>query len=230
MIVNMKRHTLVEVSVPGRERIFRELNETYDDIFYEEFKKLILEGYGSVFIPGIIRRPEKNLPEEVIPVGFASLNRIDGNRMRVPAYVYYNEVTDFISPFETVNMDFLPRNKCLNLLAQILGYARNKNIDAGVWGSAGLELYTGLPFTDDSSDVDLLVKPAPYKQLESFFDEINELSSRFGSKADVELDLPDIGGVKLSELFMNTGTILCKSINDVKLIQKEDVLQAISSE
>lgn len=230
MIMNMKRHTLVEVSIPGRERIFRELEETYDHVFYEEFKKLILEGYGSVFVPGIIRRAEKSISEGVISVGFASLNRIDGSRMRIPAYVYSNEVTAFITPFETVKRGFAPRNRCLNMLEHILECAIKKDIEAGVWGSAGLELNTGLPFTDDNSDIDLLVKPAPYKILESFFGEINDLCSRFNSKADVELDLPDFGGVKLAELFMNTGTILSKSINDVKLIRKEDVIKSISFE
>mgnify|MGYP001396109979 CR=1 FL=1 len=228
--MNMKRHTLVEISVPGRERIFRELNETYDLVYYQEFKKLILEGYGSVFIPGIIRRPEKIMPDGVIPVGFASLNRIDGNRMRVPSFLYSNEVTAFTTPYETVKMDFIPRNNCLNMLMLILNCAKNKEIETGVWGSAGLELYTGLPFTDDNSDIDILVKPAPYQKLKSFFDEINELGSSFSSKADVELDLPDLGGVKLAELFMNTDTLLCKSINDVKLIRKEDVIEAISFE
>ena len=47
---------------------------------------------------------------------------------------------------------------------------------------------------------------------------------------DFELDLPNGYGVKLAEMFMETQTVLGKSLEDVSLLNRKDVMQYLKSE
>ena len=47
---------------------------------------------------------------------------------------------------------------------------------------------------------------------------------------DFELDLPNGYGVKLAEIFMETQTVLGKSLEDVSLLNRKDVMQYLKSE
>ena len=90
-------------------------------------------------------------------------------------------------------------------------------------GSAALELATGLPYTDEASDIDILLKPAPYDKLLDFYRTAKE---NFGEiPMDFELDLPNGYGVKLAEVFMDTKTVLGKSLDNVEILNRKDIMQ-----
>ena len=97
-----------------------------------------------------------------------------------------------------------------------LGYARN----------SGLEIATGLPYTDEASDLDFLIKPAEYLKLESFYAECRAEFKNINM--DFELELPNGYGVKLAEIFMQTRTVLGKSIKNVDLLYKKDIMQYLT--
>ncbi|HOP62425.1 MAG TPA: malonate decarboxylase holo-[acyl-carrier-protein] synthase [Spirochaetota bacterium] len=228
--MNFMRHHLVEITASGRERLFEELlPQQVDSSCDDEFRKLILEGYNGVFVPGIVRRYEDWMPEGTFPVGFASLNRIGGRRLRIPAFIYEAEVKAVYTPYDNAGKTFELRNNCLQILKEVLSSGGSMGLITGVWGSAGLEIHTGLPFTDDSSDLDILLKPAPFEALEEFFIKMKNLGKRLNVRIDGEVDLPDIGGVKLAELFMKTATLLCKNINGVSLIERSVVMKSLTS-
>ena len=131
---------------------------------------------------------------------------------------------------------FMRRNDAENTEGIAIGFVHHKRIDGnririGAFTAADdiVTIMTpGLPYTDDNSDIDLIVKPAGYNRLLQFYraaqaccDDIN---------MDFELDLPNGYGVKLAEMFMETQTVLGKSLEDVSLLNRKDIMQYLKSE
>ena len=57
----------------------------------------------------------------------------------------------------------------MQIVRQLYELAYVFDLQIGVLGSAALELITGLPYTDENSDIDLIVKPAGYNRLLQFY-------------------------------------------------------------
>jgi phosphoribosyl-dephospho-CoA transferase len=90
-----------------------------------------------------------------------------------------------------------------------------------------LELYTGLPYTDRDSDLDLLVMPAPAPTLCRFLERVAAIEARCELRIDAELELTNGFGVHLKELFGNGRTILGKSRAEVALLGRDQVLSEL---
>ena len=113
------------------------------------------------------------------------------------------------------------RNLYMEAVQRLCAMALARGITIGVIGSAGLEIATGLPYTDEASDLDMLLKPAPHRLLAEFYREAKEMYPRL--VLDFEVELPNGYGTKLAELFMDGRSVLGKSVCDVRLLQKEDI-------
>lgn len=172
-------------------------------------------------IPGIVRRGLRNGTE--VPVGFVHYWRVEGNRIRVAASIPKEEVKAILRPYQVIQKEFLPRNRCLTAVFGIRKMAIENGIVTGIFGSAAMEIVTELPYTDDRSDLDILVKPAPKNRLEEFYQKVKE--SYPDIRMDFEVELPNGYGIKLAEIFMDTATVLGKGIKDVRLLNKSQVLQ-----
>ena len=220
-----KRHNLLDLTDEGREWAFAGLApHPCHQGREEEVRRLVKDGYGPVKVPGIARREESpDARPDLVPVGFVSPRTDRGSRVRVAAFVLERHVTRATTPYEVLRRPFSPRNACLTALVQARAAARRVDAELGVWGSAGLELYTGLPFTHGGSDLDLLVKPAPEPRLRELLSLLQALEKDLGLRIDVELDLPNGYGVQLKELAMNVNSVLGKGSTDVTLLSRSEV-------
>ncbi|MCD7975518.1 MAG: malonate decarboxylase holo-[acyl-carrier-protein] synthase [Phascolarctobacterium sp.] len=214
----LTRHDLVYISRRGKERILNSLLENLTG------KRMLLAKdilAGKTDVPGIIRRDDgKN---SGIAIGFVHYCRLDGNRLRIGTFIAAEEILHIEKPHEVLLKNFNCRTCCLEAATAIRRIAAELSLQVGVLGSAALEIATGLPYTDADSDLDILVQHASYDIL---FDFYRILKNKFEDiRMDFELELPNGYGVKLAEIFMDTRTVLGKSLLDVALLNKKEVMQ-----
>lgn len=154
----LKRHNLVFISKQGKDKIWSDISPRYDG----ESKHLAEEVLqGNVDIPGFIRRNDAENTEG-IAIGFVHHKRIDGNRIRIGACTAADDIVTIMTPYEVLTrraFAFTTRNRCMQIVRQLYELAYVFDLQIGVLGSAALELITGLPYTDENSDIDLIVKP-----------------------------------------------------------------------
>ncbi|MEG1726645.1 MAG: malonate decarboxylase holo-[acyl-carrier-protein] synthase [Acidaminococcaceae bacterium] len=218
------RHDFVLISEQERKRIYETLKPSYlgekSNIIYETFTL----NYGRHGIPGIVRRAE-NIPQGMIPVGFVPLARFEGNRLRIATFTYVRETDEVITPFQVFKMIIIPRNNCLKAALEIAKLAKKLDVSLGIVGSAGIEIMTGLPYTDGASDLDLLITNCDSKRLTMVYEQIKIIGERHQTLIDLEVVLANGYGIKAIELFMDTQTLLGKSLTTVELLSREDVLK-----
>lgn len=214
----LNRHDLIEISTTERYRIFATLQEFYQG---EELIKLQDLFKGDVSIPGIVRRAEQ-AESKLVALGFVHPTRGAQKRFRVANFAYYGQIERQLTPYNVLELDFKAGNSCLNCLQQLNSLARNYQLELGVLGSAALEIATGLKYTDSASDIDLLIKASNYEQLLTFYQAAINITK--GVKLDVEIELPNGYGIKLAELARDSNTILGKSIKDVQLLSKKEII------
>lgn len=214
----LNRHDLIEISATEQYRILAELQEFYQG---EEFIKLQEIFKGRVSIPGIVRRSEQPEPK-LVALGFVHPARCQQKRFRVASFAYYGQIKRQLTPYNVLELDFKAGNSCLNCLQKLSQLAKNYQLDLGVLGSAALEIVTGLKYTDCASDIDLLIKASNYERLLTFYQAATNITK--GVKLDVEIALPNGYGIKLAELARDSNTVLGKSLRDVQLLSKKEIL------
>lgn len=217
----LNRHDLVFISQTGKDRIWEELSVKYQGEELSMVRDVLL---GTNDIPGFVRRSEER-PEEVA-LGFVHPQRINGNRIRIAAFTGAEDVEIIMTPYEVLQRKVFTvkgATRCIETIIALYALADEFDLQIGVLGSAALELATGLPYTDEASDVDILLKPAPYNRLLDFYRTAKENFSDI--PLDFELDLPNGYGVKLAEVFMDTKTLLGKSLDNVSILYRKDIMQ-----
>lgn len=234
VIEDMNRHNLVEISEHGRKNIFNRIMKSVGSpcipkAHLEDIKQLIVEGYSKVKVPGIIRRIDELEIKDGIAVGFSSPLLYDGRRLRIPAIITQNEIEKITTPYDTLKLHWEARNSCLEALKEIKEEAFKNGLKLGVWGSAGLEIYTKLPYTHKTSDLDLLLTNTDYIKILNFNNFLKKIKKEYRCNLDMELDLPNGYGIKVEELFMDTDYILAKGLYDVRLIPKQKILQNLQN-
>lgn len=217
----LNRHDLVFISQTGKDKIWKELSDKYQGEELSMVRDVLL---GTNDIPGFVRRSEER-PEEVA-LGFVHPQRINGNRIRIAAFTGAEDVEIIMTPYEVLQRKVFTvkgATRCIETIIALYALADEFDLQIGVLGSAALELATGLPYTDEASDVDILLKPAPYNRLLDFYRTAKENFSDI--PLDFELDLPNGYGVKLAEVFMDTKTLLGKSLDNVSILYRKDIMQ-----
>jgi phosphoribosyl-dephospho-CoA transferase len=224
--MDWKRHTLLDISNAGREAILEELsgNGCDDGRHRESWSRVLLPMKAGARIPGIVRRDEQSFRPGYVPIGFSSPELGGEGRLRIAAFAQQKDIIRVTSPYDLTWLPVPPRTACMQTLAVVRVTAESLGLELGVWGSAALELYTELPYTHMTSDLDLLVKAAPVKVLFDFLAEILALERGFGLRIDVEVDLPDGYGVQLKEVLGHGRTVLGKSLTDVRLLPRAQLL------
>lgn len=220
----LKRHNLVFVSQKGKDRIWQELAPKYQGEALELVQDVL---QGTHNVPGFVRRSEER-PEEVA-IGFVHHRRMQGNRIRIGAFTEMQDIETIMTPYEVMQRKAFTVEEpthCMQTILALYKMADQFDLQIGVLGSAALELVTGLPYTDEASDVDILLKPAPYEKLLDFYRTAKENFADI--PLDFELDLPNGYGVKLAEVFMETKTVLGKSLDNVDLLYRKDIMQYLT--
>lgn len=231
--MELKRHSLIDITDPGREVILAGLAGDGPDSFKlrEDYAQVLLPEMAGARIPGVARREEGALRPGCIPVGFSAPVRGDEGRLRLSAFVRNEDVARITSPYKLQALTTVPpRNACISALAVVSNQAQTLALDIGVWGSVALELYTGLPCTDQDSDLDLLVAAAPREALYQLLCKIEPIEKSFDLRIDIELDLANGYGVQLKELFGRGAKVLGKSLTDVALFPREQILMELPQE
>ncbi len=142
----------------------------------------------------------------------------DGRRLRFAASVPGNKIIKLITPYEITKYNFEERTPTLKALSQII-----KEYNLGVWGSTSLEIITGLPYTHEKSDLDLIVKDFDQKELIELLSTCNEVELSHGIKIDVEIHLRSGYGINLKEYASESDTLLGKGLRDVVLIDRDSI-------
>lgn len=229
----LKRHHLLDLTDHARREILEELTAaaTGDPASRVRFARVLLPEQAGARIPGVVRREEGATRPGRIPAGFSAPLADQGGRLRIAAFVDPDQILRITNPFELLSTTAVTvRNKATAALGIAREHARTWNLELGVWGSVAQELYTGLPCTHQDSDLDLLVRPACREVLRRFLSAIGSIEQQLGLRVDVELDLPDGYGVQLKELFGPGRAILGKSVIEVALLSREQVLAALPQE
>jgi len=222
-----KRHDFVMVSPTGRERICTEVLKNYSVAEQHMVEDVFSGKYGINGIPGIVRRAEI-AKEDVIPVGFVPPERLAGRRLRIGAFAHFAEVMEVIPPYKLLQMSISKRNRCLEAVSEVAKLAISTSKAVGVLGSAGLEIFTGIPYTNEESDIDLVIKDCTYEEITNIFKQIKAIGTYYNIPIDLEIALTNGYGVKAEELFMDTQTLLGKSLDDVILLDRKAVLKALT--
>jgi phosphoribosyl-dephospho-CoA transferase len=224
-----RRHDLVEITETGRRwacKTWRKMNPHVEGAQISE--RMIAGNYSGVKLPGIVRREENLAIHNAVPVGFSSPFLVENRRVRVAAFAPTDEILKLVSPYQVMLSSITPRTKCMRALRQIKEFALGMGLTMGVWGSAGLEAYTGLPYTNEGSDLDLLLKPSETVEMFKFAKECHGIGRRHDLRVDFELDLPNGYGVNLQELMNGAERVLAKGIEDVILIPRDSILAMCS--
>lgn len=120
----------------------------------------------------------------------------------------------------------LPQNWQAGALA-LNSFLRDQGIDAHVYGSSAVQALTGLPCVAESSDLDVLFKPASWSTLEKLCHFLNALQSQYPEfKVDGEVLNPSGHAVQWRELSLalseHSAQLLSKSNVEVRLLSLAD--------
>jgi phosphoribosyl-dephospho-CoA transferase len=190
----------------------------------QRLEAVLLANGAGVRVPGVVRREDADARPGCVPVGFSDPFAGNGERLRVAGFARLEDILSAATPYELASLPLSARSSVMQALAQAKEKAAPLSIRLGVWGSAAIETYTGLPCTREGSDLDLLVNEAPIEALSAFMDEMRGVEDSFHLRIDVELDLACGYGVQLRELLGAGRTVLGKGLSDVVLLDRTRII------
>jgi phosphoribosyl-dephospho-CoA transferase len=222
------RHTMVEFSTEERLRSA----ETVCRGLLPPFRHPALEArvqrmFASEAIPGIVCAPKEPLPPGYVQLGVSFPFRDDGVRVRASFALPPERIGPAHSPYDVLQL--LRPNACeaapaLTALRELCG---SHGVAVGLFGSAALQLLTGLTYLESSSDIDAVVRPSSCAKLRLIHAGLSGLRHQYRRKFDVEVTLPNGLGVKLDELMSSTTTVLGRGIDGVRLLDRAAVGRAL---
>ena len=217
---------MLSISMRGRERIFQALLKEHIAKPVCILEELMFHVYPRGMVPGIVRRGDA-VQKNMISVGFVHPELLNGSRVRVPANVRADEIADKVTPYALPHFGFEPRTKAMAALCEVNELDVCKSGRMGVVGSVGMEILTGAPYSNNDSDLDLLLKDCSLNEITDAFAAITQIVKNHGVDADIEIELTNGYGVKAAELFIGSYTLLGKSLSDVQLLERKTVLDSL---
>lgn len=221
-LTQLKRHDYLELAEAAKERLAASV--ALDDPQAAEFAAAFFAAEGPVF--GIVRRDCAAKTGE-IPLGFVPNVLLHGNRLRIASFVRPQEVAARIEPCELLRRAIAPRNRCMRAAAALAQVPLPRGARLGLLGSAGLEILTGRAYTNETSDLDCLIDGASADEIAAVYEALVEIGARCKLDIDLEAALPNGYGIKVKELLMQTQALLGKSLTDVRLLPRGEVLQIL---
>ncbi|MDM2734582.1 malonate decarboxylase holo-[acyl-carrier-protein] synthase [Citrobacter sp. Ct235] len=211
----LQRHDLLHISIPAAKRIFSR---------WQTSRVTWQQAFVAGELPGIVRRPVEGESQNEIALGFSFPERVNGQRQRLASTVMPDEVICRLTPFEIAQRAFAPRTPALMALADLRERFTLLACVAGVWGSTALEIVSGFHYTDGQSDLDIVIDIYPVEQLHDVYQCLLQLEQTHHTRIDVEVRWPTGYGINLKEFMTTQGQILGKSLNDVRLFDKQALL------
>ncbi len=227
--MELRRHDFLEITEIGRVFAFQSLKTlSFEKKKLEAIEKMLTAKVNGHFIPAIVRRKERHSNSGLVAVGFSSPFRVNGNRFRIPAFVPMDEIQKTVTPYDVIQKSYQATSHSLTALKEVRTIALRNNIKIGVLGSAALEIMTTLPYTDNHSDLDLVMKCTDIDLMKKIYFSIKNLEQPFECQIDLEIEINGIG-FKAAELFQDTKQILGKSIDNVQLYSRTNVMEWIDA-
>jgi phosphoribosyl-dephospho-CoA transferase len=211
-----KRHDLVWINDAGREYVLSRRGQSVPPVSNGELRTLL---YSSPSIPAIVSRQEA-AEAGPLRVGFSFPRIIDGLRLRLASAVPPDCVLKRNTPFDLARGDAIPL-PVGGALAALMEAGARHHTRVGCFGSAALQLATGLPYLNHHSDLDVYLRhEGNREELELFFQSLLAIEQGSGVKIDAEIEYLGQYGVKLKELFGKGTTVMGKGLAEVVLLPK----------
>jgi len=211
-----KRHDLVWLSDAGLDCAAHNIQNCIPHETDKELRALL---FSSPPVPAIVRRQEST-EDDLLCVGFSFPRIIDGTRLRLSTKVPLDSVVRHKTPFEILKYetDNLPGKEAVRALMDAGNMYHTK---VGLFGSAALQLATGLPYWQTNSDLDIYLRHfGSGQELTLFYKQLAFIEGQFDVTIDAEIEYQEQYGVKLKELFGLGKTVLGKGLYDVTLLEK----------
>lgn len=229
----LDRHDLVYLTPRGREQALRHADGEAQRVFESELLERITEQ-----CPGIVMRQGfSEAQHSYLRLGFSWYERRDGVRMRFATMTDRAEVLRVEKPWELMQyVERLHDERLRRMLYSIRDAGDRYGIRWGIFGSCALELATGLPYTDEHSDLDLIAvreekddrgcsvsvgMNCPDANLYSFYKECCDITG--DTRPDMEILIPGTGSVKAAEWFLQSETVLVKSLDGARLAERREL-------
>lgn len=168
-------------------------------------------------IPGIVKRQE-SLETGTIEVGFSYPIKIQGQRVREISRVKLENIEKKITPYEVLD---IYRKGVFKVKAfdELIIIAEKYGLEMGIFGSLALQVFTGLDYFGQSSDIDIIIKKNSDENIRSFYECFQKIEHTYKINIDIEMEIDNGYSLKLKEYFKGQKTILLKGICDVKLVE-----------
>lgn len=228
-MISCCRHDMLVITMRGRERIFQTILKEHSDRPINILEELMFHEYPKSLVPGIVRRSDTSLHDSVA-VGFVHPQLYNDSRVRISAEVRANEIIDVITPYALPHFAYAPRTKVIQALCDATALFTCKTGKLGVVGSVAMEIITGAPYTNDTSDLDLLIRDCSLNEITEAYTAITQIGKRYNINVDIEIALKNGYGIKAAELFIGSYTLLGKSLTDVQLLKRNEVLDSLKFE
>ena len=217
----IKRHNLFYF----RNEIRRKIITRNDSERNRELEELWNE-YPQV--PAICARQSQESRDGWVDAGISFPARNGKIRKRFAIRVPAEEIWGVQTPWEVVDFGRLPQGRYRDAL-EYVALRKRGSIRLGAFGSAALQIATELPYLDEGSDIDLIIEGGKREDLEEFRRLLVLACEKTGVSFDVELKVGRNHYVKFQELFSGTGTVLAKSETDVKLLEIQEIWEALDA-
>ncbi|ABD86626.1 malonate decarboxylase holo-[acyl-carrier-protein] synthase [Rhodopseudomonas palustris] len=222
------RHTMVEFSVEERLRSA----ETVCGGLLAPFRQPALQeqvrrAFAADAIPGIVCGPKAALPPNYVQLGVSFPFRAEDSRVRALFALPPERIGKTHSPYDVMRQLRDDAFEAADALKALRALCSAHGVEVGLFGSAALQVLTGLPYLEPISDVDAVVRPTSYARLGRVHAGLADLRLQYQRKFDVEVTLPSGLGIKLSELMSSTSTVLGRGIDGVRLLDRSAVVHAL---
>jgi phosphoribosyl-dephospho-CoA transferase len=222
------RHTMVDFSAEERlrsaETVCRGLPASFR---HPALEARVQRVFASEAVPGIVCAPKGPLPEGYVQLGVSFPFRDDGARVRAAFALPPERIGQAHSPYDVFERLQPTAFEGAAALVALCELCRSHGVEAGLFGSAALQILTGLAYLESSSDVDVVVRPRSCARLRLLHAGLSGLRRDHQRKFDVEVTLPNGLGVKLDELMSSTSTVLGRGIDGVRLLDRAAVGRAL---
>jgi phosphoribosyl-dephospho-CoA transferase len=214
-----KRHDLVRLSDAGLHYAAGNIKDSIPSITVNELRDLL---FSTPSFPAIVRRQE-TAENGLLCVGFSFPEMIDGTRLRVGSIVPLDCIIGHITPFDVVQLDKDGLHDKEAVLA-LMDAGNKSHTRVGLFGSAALQLVTGLQYLQKNSDLDIyLLHQGSAPDLARFYRQLAVIEEQFSINIDAEIECRGEYGIKLKELFGPGKTVLAKGLYDVILLEKNSL-------
>ncbi len=225
--MQINRHDLLTLNPQGLDMALENLSAPgAGAAALAELRGLIRGGGGGCPLPGIVRRGAAPMPPGVAAIGFCNPRVENGARGRAASVVNCSGIARLDTPYTVFTLPIPPRTPALRAAQAIrLIFAGRDCI--GIWGSAALEIFTGMPFTHTASDLDLVLRGVPAQDIRGMLAEIDRVAGEMRLRIDVEITLRNGAGINAREYLSDARTVLAKGLRDVELMEREAVLREL---